>query len=86
MFSFTISLLLHILLSLLQLRCLPGTQSTPLQMTSYWKCESGVTNFRLDYCYNSQALRPPVPLQNVSVIVPVDGGVMNMVAKPNAQW
>jgi hypothetical protein len=55
-------------------------------MTSYWKCEASVTNFRLDYSYNAQAMRNPVPLQNLSIIVPVDGAVKDMVAKPSATW
>ncbi|XP_033103583.1 F-BAR domain only protein 2-like [Anneissia japonica] len=69
-----------------QVRAQPDAQSTPLQLCSYWKCESNTTDLRVDYVYNPSALQPAIPLTNVSLLVPVDGGVSVMHSKPHATW
>ncbi|PIK60882.1 putative FCH domain only protein 2-like [Apostichopus japonicus] len=53
---------------------------------SYWKCETTCTEIRVDYAYNPTAMENPVPLSDVSLIVPVDGGVTVMQSKPAATW
>lgn len=53
---------------------------------AYWKCTSSHTDLKIDYKYNSHAMSSPSPLLNVSVAVPIDGGVKNMQSKPPAQW
>eukprot|EP00731_Ephydatia_muelleri_P018986 Em0011g1026a len=58
----------------------------PLHLASYWKCEPKVTNFRLDYTYNPAAFNTPVPITSLSVCVPVNGGVVNTLSKPQAEW
>ena len=75
-----------------QVKPAPGAGSTPLQMVAYWKCTPDHTDLRLDYKYNGHAIskpgslgRPP-PLLNLSIAVPVDGGVKNMQSKPNGTW
>ncbi|XP_071953833.1 F-BAR domain only protein 2-like isoform X2 [Antedon mediterranea] len=70
-----------------QVRAQPDAQSsTPLKLCSYWKCDSNTTDLRVDYVYNASALQPAIPLINVSLLVPVDGGVSIMHSKPHAQW
>ena len=53
------------------------------------KCEQSVTNFRLDYAYQpsavSSATKKP-SLSKVTFTVPVDGGVQNVMSKPNGAW
>ncbi|XP_049805148.1 F-BAR domain only protein 2-like isoform X3 [Schistocerca nitens] len=63
-----------------------GAGSCPFQLVAYWKCESSHTDLRIDYKYNSHAMSSASPLLNLTVAVPVDGGVKNMQSKPNAQW
>ncbi|PIK54104.1 putative F-BAR domain only protein 2, partial [Apostichopus japonicus] len=60
--------------------------SMPLKLCSYWKCETTCTEIRVDYAYNPTAMENPVPLSDVSLIVPVDGGVTVMQSKPAATW
>lgn len=60
--------------------------SMPLKLCSYWKCESTCTDIRVDYAYNASSMENPVPLSDVSLIVPVDGGVTVMQSKPAATW
>lgn len=69
-----------------QIKPKPGANSCPFQLVSYWKCGNSHTDLKIDYKYNSHAMSSPSPLLNVSVAVPVDGGVRNMHSKPTAQW
>jgi hypothetical protein len=64
----------------------PGAQSCPFQLVSYWKCEQTHTDIKIDYKYNSHAMTQPSPLLNVSISVPVDGGVRNVQSKPHSAW
>ncbi|XP_072018727.1 LOW QUALITY PROTEIN: F-BAR domain only protein 2-like [Amphiura filiformis] len=61
-------------------------QSTPLHLCSYWKCEPSTTEVRVDYAFNGTAMDQTVPLNNVTLLVPVDGGVTVMQSKPAATW
>ncbi|KAM5193646.1 F-BAR domain only protein 2 [Mantella aurantiaca] len=63
-----------------------GIQSTPLNLATYWKCNSTTTDVRLDYKYNPESMAAPSALSNIQVVVPVDGGVTNMQSLPNAIW
>ncbi|XP_022107657.1 F-BAR domain only protein 2-like isoform X2 [Acanthaster planci] len=69
-----------------QVKVEPEGRSTPLHLISYWKCEPSTTDVRIDYAYNSSAVDQAVPLSNVTLIVPVDGGVTVMQSKPAATW
>ncbi|XP_064626907.1 F-BAR domain only protein 2-like isoform X2 [Lineus longissimus] len=69
-----------------QIKAESGADSTPLLLTSYWKCEPHQTDFRLDYKYNGAALGLPNPLTNVSVLVPVSGNVQTMHSLPVGAW
>lgn len=64
----------------------PGAQSTPFQLVSYWKCEPSHTDIKIDYKYNSHSMASASPLLNVSITVPVDGGVKNVQSKPHSTW
>lgn len=64
----------------------PGASSCPLQMVAYWKCAESHTDLRLDYKYNGHAMANSNPLLNLSIAVPIDGGVKNMQSKPNGTW
>lgn len=64
----------------------PGAQSCPFQLVSYWKCEPSHTDIKIDYKYNSHSMASPSPLLNVSITVPVDGGVKNVQSKPHSAW
>ncbi|XP_051960600.1 F-BAR domain only protein 2 isoform X4 [Xyrauchen texanus] len=66
--------------------CSNGIQSTPLNLVVYWKCGPSTTDLRVDYQYNPEAMQPPATLTNVQVLVPVNGGVINMQSIPNAIW
>ena len=55
-------------------------------MVAYWKCADDHTDLRLDYKYNGHAMDKPMALLNLSIAVPIDGGVKNMVSKPNGTW
>ncbi|XP_030852279.1 F-BAR domain only protein 2 isoform X10 [Strongylocentrotus purpuratus] len=61
-------------------------KSTPLHLCSYWKCDSTTTDLRVDYAYNAGSMDKAKSLTNVSLIVPVDGGVTVMHSKPAATW
>ncbi|KAM9330130.1 F-BAR domain only protein 2 [Gastrophryne carolinensis] len=63
-----------------------GIQSTPLNLATYWKCNSTTTDVRLDYKYNPESMATPSVLSNIQVVVPVDGGVTNMQSLPSALW
>ena len=63
-----------------------GVQSTPLQLCPYWRCDTAITDLKLDYKYNPACMVSPVPLTALSVVVPVDGGVEIMHSKPSASW
>ncbi len=70
-----------------QIKAKPGAASCPLQMVAYWKCADEHTDLRLDYKYNGHAmLSSPAPLLNLSIAVPIDGGVTKMQSKPNGTW
>ena len=56
------------------------------QMVSYWKCEDDHTDLRLDYKYNQYAMASVTPLSNLTLAVPVDGGVVNMTSQPKGSW
>ncbi|XP_057299854.1 F-BAR domain only protein 2-like [Hydractinia symbiolongicarpus] len=68
-----------------QVRC-SGMASAPLQLSAYWRCDTEQTDLKIDYKYNCNCMSSPVPLNNVSVVVPVDGGVTIMQSKPTAIW
>ena len=55
-------------------------------MVAYWKCSDAYTDLRLDYKYNSHAMASTCALLNLSIAVPVDGGVLNMQSQPNGVW
>ncbi|XP_064499122.1 F-BAR domain only protein 2 isoform X5 [Pseudopipra pipra] len=63
-----------------------GIQSTPLNLATYWKCDASTTDVRVDYKYNPESMNVPGMLSNVQVVVPVDGGVINMQSLPPAKW
>ena len=69
-----------------QVKARPGAASCPLQMVAYWKCTREHTDLRLDYKYNGHAMADANALLNLSVAVPIDGGVKNMQSKPNGKW
>lgn len=69
-----------------QVKAMPGARSTPLQLVSYWKCEQNNTDLRVDYKYNPLAMSIIKPITNLSIIVPVDGGVSHMQSKPTGSW
>ena len=60
--------------------------SAPLQLSSYWRCDAEETDLRVDYQYNPSCMSTNVSLNNVSFIVPIDGGVTIMQSKPTAIW
>ena len=55
-------------------------------MVAYWKCSEAYTDLRLDYKYNAHAMATGCPLLNLSIAVPVDGGVINMQSQPTGTW
>ncbi|XP_020645896.3 F-BAR domain only protein 2 isoform X2 [Pogona vitticeps] len=63
-----------------------GIQSTPLNLATYWKCNATTTDVRVDYKYNPESMAVPSMLSNIQVMVPVDGGVINMQSLPPAKW
>ncbi|XP_056370452.1 F-BAR domain only protein 2 isoform X3 [Oenanthe melanoleuca] len=63
-----------------------GIQSTPLNLATYWKCDASTTDVRVDYKYNPESMNVPSTLSNVQVVVPIDGGVINMQSLPPAKW
>ncbi|NXI87874.1 FCHO2 protein, partial [Rhipidura dahli] len=63
-----------------------GIQSTPLNLATYWKCDASTTDLRVDYKYNPESMNVPSMLSNVQIVVPVDGGVINMQSLPPAKW
>ncbi|XP_058175196.1 F-BAR domain only protein 2 [Anopheles ziemanni] len=69
-----------------QIKAKPGASSCPFQLVSYWKCEQRHTDIKIDYKYNCHAMAQPSPLLNVSISVPVDGGVKNVQSKPHSAW
>merc|ERR1712072_1315767 len=50
------------------------------------KCSDSYTDLRLDYKYNPHAMASTCPLLNLSIAVPVDGGVVNVQSQPNGTW
>lgn len=69
-----------------QVRPKTGAASCPFQIVSYWKCETDHTDLKVDYKYNLHAMSPPSPLLNVSVCVPMNGAVKNVIAMPKNTW
>lgn len=69
-----------------QIKTKQGAVSCPFQLVSYWKCEAGHTDIKIDYKYNSHAMASPSPLLNVAISVPVDGVVKNVQSKPHSAW
>eukprot|EP00090_Calanus_glacialis_P027285 TRINITY_DN4295_c0_g1_i2.p1 TRINITY_DN4295_c0_g1~~TRINITY_DN4295_c0_g1_i2.p1 ORF type:complete len:1042 (-),score=254.32 TRINITY_DN4295_c0_g1_i2:278-3403(-) len=69
-----------------QISTLTGANSCPFHIMSYWRCEEGHTDLRIDYKYNQHAMARPTALQNVSLAVPVDGGVSSMMSEPKGTW
>ncbi|CAG9114966.1 unnamed protein product [Plutella xylostella] len=69
-----------------QIRPKTGAASCPFQLVSYWKCERDHTDLKVDYKYNLHSMSAPSPLLNVSVVVPVSGGVGSVLAMPSAAW
>jgi len=65
-----------------QISCLSGAHSCPIHLMSYWRCEEGHTDLRVDYKYNQHAMARTTALQNLSLAVPVDGGVTSMMSEP----
>lgn len=63
-----------------------GAGSCPFQLVAYWKCSPTHTDLKVDYKYNSHAMASPSPLLNLTVSVPVDGGVRSFQSKPEATW
>lgn len=63
-----------------------GFSTTPLQLCSYWKCEEESTDLRVDYRYNPTCMSTPCTISNLSVLVPMNGGVTIMQSKPSATW
>nr|XP_014345575.1 PREDICTED: F-BAR domain only protein 2 isoform X3 [Latimeria chalumnae] len=63
-----------------------GIQSTPLNLVTYWKCTSTTTDVRVDYKYNPESMITASMLSNLQLLVPVDGGVLNMQSLPPAVW
>ncbi|XP_041913814.1 SH3-containing GRB2-like protein 3-interacting protein 1 isoform X3 [Alosa sapidissima] len=64
-----------------------GIQSTPLNLAVSWRGDATSTDLRIDYKYNLEAMPDPVPLTNISFMVPVDGGVAKLQAMlPPATW
>ena len=55
-------------------------------MVAYWKCSDSYTDLRLDYKYNAHAMATASALLNLSIAVPVDGGVLNMQSQPTGTW
>ncbi|KAK9889229.1 hypothetical protein WA026_004505 [Henosepilachna vigintioctopunctata] len=64
----------------------PGATSCPFQLVAYWKCTNVHTDLKVDYKYNSHAMASPSPLLNVTVAVPVEGGLKGFQSKPTAHW
>jgi len=69
-----------------QVKSKPGAGSCPLQMVAYWKCSDSYTDLRLDYKYNAHAMSTASALLNLTIAVPVDGGVLNMQSQPTGTW
>lgn len=63
-----------------------GAASCPFQLVAYWKCEKQHTDLKIDYKYNLHAMSSPSPLLNVSVHVPINGVVQNVIAMPHCTW
>lgn len=69
-----------------QISAQSGANSCPFHIMSYWKCENGHTDLRINYKYNQHAMARPTALQNISLAVPIDGGVTSMMSEPKGTW
>ncbi|GBP86433.1 F-BAR domain only protein 2 [Eumeta japonica] len=63
-----------------------GAGSCPFQLVAHWKCEGDHTDLKVDYKYNLHAMSAPSPLLNVSVCVPLDKSVKNIISMPKVIW
>ena len=56
-----------------------SSNGLPLQMISFWKCESSLTTFRLDYTYTPDVFPSTSKpnLTGLAVTVTVGGGSLN---------
>ena len=65
-----------------------SSNGLPFQMTSFWKCESSLTTFRLDYTYTPDVF-PSTPKPNLTGLaasVIVGGGVTKSELVPEGAW
>lgn len=69
-----------------QAKALPGVESCPLPLVVYWKCEQTHTDVRLDYKFNPTCMSSTSTLKNISLMVPVNGGVSSMKSTPEGVW
>ena len=69
-----------------QAKSLPGVDSCPLPLVVYWKCEPTHTDVRLDYKFNPTCMSSPSTLKNISLMIPVSGGVTSMKSTPEGVW
>lgn len=69
-----------------QISAQSGANSCPFHIMSYWKCENGHTDLRINYKYNQHAMARPTALQNISLAVPIEGGVTSMMSEPKGTW
>ena len=83
----TLKIEILIILYCFQVTASNGSQ-LPLKLVSFWKCEPHTTNFRLDYIYQPSSLRQlnKPSLTNITVVVPVSGGVRKSLSKPEGSW
>ena len=65
-----------------------SSNGLPLQMTSFWKCESSLTTFRLDYTYTPDVFPSTSKpnLTGLAVTVTVGGGVTKSESVPAGAW
>nr|XP_020474013.1 SH3-containing GRB2-like protein 3-interacting protein 1 isoform X2 [Monopterus albus] len=64
-----------------------GIQSTPLNLAVSWRGDATSTDLRIDYKYNTDAMAAPMPLHNITFLVPVDGVIEKLQAMiPPATW
>ena len=77
-------------LSLSQVNITDGSL-LPVRPAAYWKCTELITNFRFDYTYITANLPPSTgltrpPITQMTVCVPVNGGVRNTLSRPSGNW
>jgi len=68
-----------------QMSSVNGPHLVPLHLSSKWSCTSDATDISIEYKYNSSVARHA--LKNFQVLVPVDGGVIDLESSsPAATW